>query len=69
MRKLLKRKVVEQRGTCAICFEEFSDYNDVVPDHINPKGMGGAWRDDHPSNIQAVHYWCNSEKGSMRMDD
>jgi hypothetical protein len=31
--------------------------------------MGGAWRDDHPENIQAVHWWCNSEKGSNRRDD
>jgi hypothetical protein len=31
--------------------------------------MGGAWRDDHPDNIQATHWWCNEEKGSIRMDD
>ena len=68
MRKLLKRKVVEQDGRCAICLAEFTDYNDIVPDHIDPRGMGGAFRDDHPSNIQAVHYWCNSEKGSTRME-
>jgi hypothetical protein len=55
MRKLLNRKVVEQGGKCAICHEEFTDYNDVVPDHRDPKGMGGAWRDDHPDNIQAAH--------------
>ena len=42
------------------------DYNDIVPDHINPRGMAGAWRDDHPDNIQAVHWWCNGEKGSIR---
>jgi hypothetical protein len=29
--------------------------------------MGGAWRDDHPENIQAVHWWCNVEKGSNRV--
>jgi hypothetical protein len=29
--------------------------------------MGGAWRDDHPENIQAVHWWCNEEKGSSRV--
>jgi hypothetical protein len=28
--------------------------------------MGGAWRDDHPDNIQAAHWWCNGEKGSSR---
>ncbi len=69
MRKLLKRKVAEQNGMCTICHEEFTDYNDVVPDHKNPKGMGGALRDDHPYNIQAVHCWCNSEKGSTRIED
>ena len=69
MRKLLNRKIVEQDRKCAICHEEFTDYNDIVPDHRDPKGMGGAWRDDHPDNIQATHWWCNGEKGSTRMDD
>lgn len=68
MRKLLNRKVVEQDRKCAICHEEFTDYNDVVPDHRIPKGMGGAWTDDHPDNIQATHFWCNEEKGSTRSD-
>jgi hypothetical protein len=27
------------------------------------------WRDDHPDNIQATHFWCNEEKGSTRIDD
>ncbi len=31
MRKLLNRKTVEQDRKCAICHEEFTDYNDVVP--------------------------------------
>jgi len=31
MRKLLNRKIVEQGRKCAICHEEFTDYNDVVP--------------------------------------
>lgn len=69
MRKLLNRKVVEQNGICPLCDEEFTDYSDVVPDHKEPKGMGGAWRDDHPDNIQATHWWCNSDKGSTRMDE
>jgi hypothetical protein len=69
MRKLLKRKVREQNGICAICHREFIDYNDIVPDHRDPKGMGALWRDDHPDNIQANHGWCNGEKGSTRMDD
>ena len=31
MRKLMNRKVLQQGGVCAICHEEFTDYNDVVP--------------------------------------
>ena len=68
MRKVLDRKIVEQNRMCAICHIEFTEYNDIVPDHKNPKGMGGAWRDDHPDNIQAAHWWCNEEKGSTRID-
>jgi len=68
MRKLLNRKIVQQGGICAICHQDFTDYNDIVPDHRDPKGMGGAWRDDHPDNIQATHWWCNEEKGSTRID-
>jgi hypothetical protein len=66
MRKLMDRKITAQNGVCALCKGHFTDYNDIVPDHINPRGMGGAWRDDHPDNIQAVHWWCNGEKGSTR---
>jgi len=66
MRKLLDRKIIAQGGKCALCGADFTDYGDVVPDHISPRGMGGAWRDDHPDNIQAAHWWCNGEKGSSR---
>jgi hypothetical protein len=56
MRKLLNRKIVEQNRMCAICHVEFTDYGDIVPDHRDhPKGMGGAWRNDHPDKIQATH--------------
>ena len=37
MRKLLNVKIVEQSRICAICHEEFTDYNDIVPDHEIPK--------------------------------
>jgi 5-methylcytosine-specific restriction endonuclease McrA len=66
MRKLLNRKIVEQEGKCAICHKDFSDCSEVVPDHIEPKGMGGARRDDHPDNVQAAHGVCNLRKGSRR---
>jgi 5-methylcytosine-specific restriction endonuclease McrA len=51
-----------QNGSCALCKEKFTDYGDIVPDHIHPRGMGRAWRDDHPENTQAVHWWCNGER-------
>jgi len=41
MRKVLNRKIVEQDRKCGICHEEFTDYGDIVPDHKDPKGMGG----------------------------
>ncbi len=69
MKKLMNRKIVEQDRRCTLCKEPFTNYEDIVPDHRNPKGMGGAWRDDHSDNIQAVHWWCNEDKGSTRMDD
>jgi hypothetical protein len=53
MRKLVDRKIVEQNSECPLCHIAFTDYNDIVPDHINPRGMDGAFRDDHPDNIQA----------------
>jgi hypothetical protein len=66
MRKLLDRQIVEQNRQCAICQVAFTNYSDIVPDHIDPRGMGGSRRDDHPENIQAVYFWCNGEKGSTR---
>ena len=63
MRKLLHKKMVTQSCKCAICKVIFTDYTDIVPDHINPCVVGGAaWRDDHPENIRAVHWWCNGNR-------
>ena len=42
MRKLLNRKIRQQAGICALGHEEFTDYHDIVPDHKNANGMGGA---------------------------
>ena len=64
MRKLLDRKIVEQNRQCAICQVAFTNYNDIVPDHIDPRGMGGSRRDDHPENIQAVHFWWSHRGGT-----
>ena len=66
MKRLLNRKIVSQNGKCGICKRSFSDYSEIVPDHIHPRGLGGGKRDDHPDNIQAVHRSCNFNKGSRR---
>jgi|SRR5271166_573572 len=63
----LIERLPSKKGKCAICRTTFTDYSEIVPDHIEPKGMGGAWRDDHPENIQAVHRRCNLQKGSKRL--
>jgi hypothetical protein len=67
MRKLLMLKVSAQAGKCGICHQPFTDCKDIVPDHVEPKGMGAARRDDHPDNIQAAHRLCNLLKGSKRL--
>jgi len=66
MTKVLIKKVQEQFGWCSICQTMLEDMQDVVPDHKDPRGMGGAWRDDRPENIGAAHELCNSKKGSSR---
>lgn len=60
MKRLLPRKVVESERTCGICGRPFTDFRDIVPDHIRPKGMGGARLDDRPRG-------CNLKKGSKRL--
>lgn len=42
MRKLLKRKIIEQDRMCAMCHEEFIDYNDIVPDHQESQRNGAS---------------------------
>lgn len=67
MRKVIDQKIRDQQGMCGICHEPLGDYNDVAPDHIKPKGMGGARADDRSENIQAAHSGCNGDKGSKRL--
>jgi hypothetical protein len=47
MKRLLVQKVKIQHGLCFYCHKEFETFEDVTPDHREPKGMGGGRRDDH----------------------
>jgi hypothetical protein len=67
MRTLLLIQAAKQRGCCYWCEEEFVEIGEIVPDHREPRGAGGAWRDDHEDNIVAAHATCNQEKGSKRI--
>src|SRR6266478_3051162 len=63
MRKLMNRKIVEQSGICPICHEEFTNYNDIVPDHREPKG----WKAGSETTIQAT---CRQHtSGAMERKD
>jgi 5-methylcytosine-specific restriction endonuclease McrA len=72
--KAERQKVIlwnlNQNGcTCGICNEPITDMSDVVPDHREPKGMGGARADDGENgcNLQPAHSICNLKKGSQRI--
>jgi len=66
--KVILRKLQQNGGICGICEKAIEDMNDVVPDHIIPKGIGGGFADDgeNGSNLQPAHSWCNQKKGSIR---
>jgi hypothetical protein len=53
---------------CYYCHESLilSTYDQIEAIHIEPKGMGGARHDDHPSNLALGHRVCNRENGSKR---
>jgi hypothetical protein len=55
----------EQKGICAICHLRLN-WADTTADHKTPRGMGGGARDDRQENLAAVHWVCNTERGSRR---
>ena len=61
-----KRKAWEdQKGICAICNLHLA-WRDTTADHIEPRKMGGGSRDDRQENLKAVHWACNTARGSQR---
>jgi len=70
LQRRLIAKVKAQRGLCGICWMPLpDDLSRIDPDHIQPRGLGGATHDSHPDNLQAVHHRCNMQKGSKHMED
>lgn len=55
----------QQKGICAICHEKLA-WGDTTADHVKPRKMGGSERDDRQENLRAVHWRCNTERGSQR---
>ena len=58
----------EQKGICPLCKLKLP-WGESSIDHKLPRGMGAGRRDDRQGNIQAVHWWCNSAKGSKRYSE
>ena len=55
-----------QKGICTICHERLP-WEQATTDHVKPRKMGGGERDDREENLAAVHWQCNSLKGSRRI--
>jgi hypothetical protein len=65
LRRRKIKKLEAQKNICAICNEPIDDFNDCELDHIEPS-PAGCKKDSHMDNLQATHYRCNREKGSIR---
>lgn len=55
----------EQGKICPLCKKELY-WKDATVDHVSPRGLGGGSRDDRQENLAAVHFLCNSARGSRR---
>ena len=68
--ELRRRKnvlILKGHPVCHLCGEEFTSYSQIELEHKEPKGMGGAWHDDHFENLALAHRSCNRDKGSRRI--
>ena len=57
MRQILKQEIGQQDGKCATCYANFTDCNEIVPDHIEPKGISLSILDVKPA---ACSFVCSS---------
>jgi 5-methylcytosine-specific restriction endonuclease McrA len=53
----------KQNHICAICHLPLR-WSDCTADHIKTRKMGGGSRDDRQENLAAVHWVCNTQRGS-----
>lgn len=67
--ELRRRKhiLIARGDACWLCPNPWKDYREITLEHKEPKGMGGARRDDHFDNLALAHLACNQEKGSKRL--
>lgn len=62
-----KHRLLAEGRKCWLCKEKFETYGEIDLEHKEPKGMGGARRDDHMDNLDLAHHSCNMEKASKRI--
>ena len=53
------------RIICTLCGKQILEWTDFTLDHKEPRGMGGARRQDK-GNLRPAHFSCNAERGSRR---
>ena len=58
---VMKQKMAEQNGKCALCKEPILDNQTSRGDHIVPWSLGGSTT---PENCQVTHLKCNLVKGN-----
>lgn len=54
---------------CGACDEEFQEGDVIELGHKESKGAGGYKRDDRMPNLFLIHQACNSDQGSMPLDE
>jgi 5-methylcytosine-specific restriction endonuclease McrA len=55
-----------QHERCALCHRRIP-FRQATTDHIEPRRMGGGFRNDAQQAIQVACYQCNGERGSRRI--
>jgi 5-methylcytosine-specific restriction endonuclease McrA len=64
-RKLCQYAVHYHFCFCYLCGQPIKDGQHWNLDHVFPKSKGGK---TEASNLRPVHYWCNSAKGNMTIE-